>query len=108
MIGETRPNQTGNTFGEKQRKQIEDNGQGSSQQRTSLPGRNKEETKPPNNNKKQKHEQNHKFKKQTKDNHIMRSSAGYARKTVLYAAEYNPNRKTKARIMNAAHSTRKT
>ena len=44
-IDGTKPNQTGNTLGEKQGKQTEDNGQGSSQQRTSSPKWGIEETK---------------------------------------------------------------
>ena len=43
-IDETRLNQTGNTFGEKQVRQTEDNEQESSQQRTSSPGKDTEET----------------------------------------------------------------
>ena len=74
-IDGTKPNQTGNTFGDKQGKQTEENVQESSQQRTSSRStRNKK----------------HKQKKQTKGNHIKRSSAGYAREAALQAAEYNP------------------
>ena len=68
----TKPNQTGNTLGEKKGKRTEENGHESSQQRTSSQS-----------TRNRKHKQKHKKKKQTKDNHIKRSSAGYARESAL-------------------------
>ena len=58
-IDGTKPNQTGNSFGDKQGKQTEENGQESSQQRTSSRS-----------TRNRKHKHNHKHKKQTKGNHI--------------------------------------
>ena len=57
-IDGTKPNQTGNAFGDKQGKQREENGQESSQQKTSSRSRRNRKLK-----------QNHKYKKQTKGNH---------------------------------------
>ena len=79
----TKPNHTGNTFGHKQGKQTEENGQESSQQEDIVAI-----------NKKQKAQTKSQTEETVKGNHIKRSSAGYAREAALYRRKKTNENKT--------------